>query len=151
MWAAKGHRGVALSALGRTEEAVEALTEALATSITTGSVTVRPAILTSLADAIGKAGRPMDGLRQLDDAGRRIEATQERWRQSDMHRVRGELLSVIGDLEAAEQSFHQAIAVARQQSANLSRREAAEAQQCQHDRRQLHLAHLATNCIGSTS
>jgi predicted ATPase len=36
-----------------------------------------------------------------------------------MHRVRGELLIGIGDLEAAEQSFHQAIAVARRQSAHF--------------------------------
>jgi class 3 adenylate cyclase/predicted ATPase len=119
MWTAKWHRGTALSALGRTEESVEALTEALAASIATGSVTVRPNIFISLAGAFGKAGWPMKGLEQLDEAARQIEATQERWKESDMHRVRGELLSTIGDLEAAEQSFHQAMAVARHQGARL--------------------------------
>ena len=49
-----------------------------------------------------KAGRPTDGLAQLDEAERQIEATQERWTEADMHRARGELLISLGDSVLAE-------------------------------------------------
>jgi predicted ATPase len=41
------------------------------------------------------------------------------WTESDTHRVRGDLLVDAGDTVAAEKSFHQAIGVARRQSAKL--------------------------------
>jgi len=50
---------------------------------------------------------------------RQIEATKERWSESDMHRVRGELLIAVGDAVVAEKSLYQAIGVARLQSAKL--------------------------------
>jgi len=44
---------------------------------------------------------------------------KERWSESDVHRVRGELLIAVGDAVVAEKSLYQAIGVARRQSAKL--------------------------------
>ena len=112
-------RGASLSKLGRPAEALTVLEEALSNLRAIGGVTGAPLILTSLAEAFGKLGRPIEGLKQLDEATRQIEATQERWTEFDMHRVRGELLIAIGDLVAAEASIRHGIVVARRQSAKL--------------------------------
>jgi predicted ATPase len=112
-------RGCCLSIPGRPDQAIAPITEAVNAYQAIGAVTAVPMLLTSLAEALGKAGRLSDGLEKLNDAARQIETTQEGWTEADLHRVRGELLIAIGDLEAAEQSFHQAIAVARRQSARF--------------------------------
>ncbi len=112
-------RGWCLSASGRVEEGLELLTEALANIRATGAVTSVPFFLTMLAGALGNAGRPTEGLKQLNEAVRQIEATKECWSESDVHRVRGELLIAVGDAVVAEKSLYQAIGVARRQSAKL--------------------------------
>jgi tetratricopeptide (TPR) repeat protein len=112
-------RGCCLSISGRSDQAIPLITEAVNAYQAIGAVTAVPMFLTSLAEALGKAGRLSEGLEKLNDAARQIEANQEGWTEADMHRVRGELLIGIGDLEAAEQSFHQAIAVARRQTAHF--------------------------------
>jgi tetratricopeptide (TPR) repeat protein len=89
-------RGRCLFALGRTEEALRDLTDALAKYRATGAVTVAPEYLTFLAETLGKAGRPTEGLQQLDEAARLIEVTEERWSEADINRVRGELLIIAG-------------------------------------------------------
>jgi hypothetical protein len=81
--------------MGRAEEAISLLTEAIGIYRSIGAVLVLPAYLTWLADAFRRAGRPTDGLKQLDEAARQIEATQERWTESQLHRVRGELLIAV--------------------------------------------------------
>jgi len=50
-----------------------------------------------LAEGYGAAGQPDEGLRQLDEATRHMDATQERWHEADVHRVRGQLLFAVGD------------------------------------------------------
>jgi predicted ATPase len=112
-------RGWCLSASDRVEEGLDLLTEALANFRATGAVTTVPFFLTMLAGALGNAGRPTEGLKQLDEAVRQIEATDERWSEADLHRVRGELLIAVGDAVVAEKSLYQAIGVARRQSAKL--------------------------------
>src|SRR5215469_3928770 len=112
-------RGWCLSASGRVEEGLELLSESLANIRATGAVTSVPFFLTMHAGALGNAGRPTEGLKQLNEAVQQIEATKERWSESDVHRVRGELLIAVGDAVVAEKSLYQAIAVARRQSAKL--------------------------------
>ena len=63
--------------------------------------------------------RPIEGLKRLDDAVRQVQATGEGWSESNLHRVRGELLIAAGELAAAESSFREAIAVACRQSAKF--------------------------------
>jgi predicted ATPase len=50
---------------------------------------------------------------------RQIEATEERWAEANMHRIRGELLTAIGDFAEGQASFCQAIEIARRQGAKL--------------------------------
>lgn len=116
---AKWQRGCYLIALGRTAEAAELHAEAGAELRTAGSFLYKPTWLMSLADALGKAGRPKDGLNELEDAAHQIEATEERWAESNMYRIRGELLIALDDFAEAEASFRQAIEIARRQSARL--------------------------------
>jgi predicted ATPase len=84
-------------ALGRAQEALKDIIDGLAKLQATGALTTVPSYRTSLAQALVKAGRPTDGLAQLDEAERQIEATQERWSEADMHHARGELLISLGD------------------------------------------------------
>jgi predicted ATPase len=48
-----------------------------------------------------------------------MQIRNERVYETELHRMRGELLMSIGDLAGAEASFHEAIAVAQRQSAKL--------------------------------
>src|SRR5215469_12610828 len=63
--------------------------------------------------------RPTKGLEQIDEVARQIETTQERGTEADMHRVRGELLTAVGDAVAAETRLCKAISVARRQNAKV--------------------------------
>jgi class 3 adenylate cyclase len=116
---AKWQRACCLMALGHTAEATELQADADAELRTTGSFLYKPTWLMSLAEALGKAGRPKDGLKELEKAASEIEVTEERWAESNLHRIRGELLIAIGDLMGAEASFRQAIEIGRCQSAKL--------------------------------
>jgi class 3 adenylate cyclase/tetratricopeptide (TPR) repeat protein len=116
---AKWHRSCCLIARSRAEEGLALQIEAEAAFRAAGVLIGKPGGLTLLADALGKANRPMEGLQHLEEAARQVEATSERWAEANMHRARGELLTAVGKLAAAESSFHQAITVARRQSAKL--------------------------------
>ena len=113
------YRGSALSALGSVDEGLALLTEGLAAYRTTGALVLVPHLLRLLADCYRRAGQPKEGLKYLDEAAALIEATQVRYQEAEMHRLRGEFLIAVGDPVAAEASFRQAIAVARRQSAKL--------------------------------
>jgi predicted ATPase len=63
--------------------------------------------------------RPVQGLNYLAEAAQIIETTEERVLEAALHQVRGELLNATGNQTAAEQSCHQALAVAARQSAKL--------------------------------
>jgi predicted ATPase len=48
-----------------------------------------------------------------------IEKTHERWAEAEMNRLRGALLLSMNEYAAAQDSCHQALTVARRQSARL--------------------------------
>ncbi|WP_163150833.1 BTAD domain-containing putative transcriptional regulator [Bradyrhizobium uaiense] len=116
---AKWQRACCLMALGRTAEAAELQAAAGAELRTTGSYLHKPTRLMSLAEALGKSGRPKEGLKELETAASEIEITEERWAESNLHRIRGELLLAVGDLAGAEASFRRAIEIGIRQSAKL--------------------------------
>jgi tetratricopeptide (TPR) repeat protein len=116
---ADGHSGWALLALRRTEEGLAVLAQALDNLSARGVALRRPFLQTLLADGLGKTAKPTEGLERLDNAMREIELSGERWAESNLHRIRGELLTAVGDLSTAESSFHQAIGVAHQQNAKF--------------------------------
>ena len=64
-------------------------------------------------------GQPVEGLNRLAEAAQIIETTAERHNEAELHRLRGNLLYAMGDRSAAEESYHQALAVAKRQSAKL--------------------------------
>jgi class 3 adenylate cyclase/predicted ATPase len=70
-----------------------------------------------LAEREAEAGRVEVGLATLDEQLAAIEQTGERWFDTEMHRVRGELLLKLRrpDVAAAESALMRAIAIARSQ------------------------------------
>jgi tetratricopeptide (TPR) repeat protein len=64
-------------------------------------------------------GRPDDARRCIDDAIDRVERSNEKWCEAEVHRIAGEiaLKSPAPDTEKAQKYFERALAVARQQQA----------------------------------
>jgi predicted ATPase len=65
------------------------------------------------------AARPKEGLDCLAEAAAVVETTRDRWAEAEMHRMRGTLLLSMHDQAAAEDSFHEALAVAQRQNAKF--------------------------------
>ena len=84
-----------------------------------GLVYFVPSFEAALAEAESSAGETDAGLRRLDDALAELEATEYRWYEAEMDRVRGEILLKRdpADTAAAEQSLQAAIAIAQSQKA----------------------------------
>jgi tetratricopeptide (TPR) repeat protein len=120
-WLAYGtsRRGEALTALGRAWDGLTLITRGLSMFRATAAVIDTPWTLTALAEAHRRLGRPAEGLNCLAEAAQVIEATDVRRDEVELYRVRGDLLTATGDRAAAEQSYHQALVVARRQSAKL--------------------------------
>ena len=78
-----------------------------------------PFSLMALAELYGRAGQADEGLDRLAEAAKVVEATQERWAEPEMHRLRGSLLLLKDEGAAAEESYERALVVARQQSARF--------------------------------
>jgi predicted ATPase len=122
---AKGHRGIALTALGQPQEGLTLIRQALAAQRAAGCVAAVSIVLMWLAETYATLGRPIEGLNYLAEAAQIIATTEERCHEAELHRLRGDLLNATGDKPAAEQSYHQALAVAERQSAKLFELQAA--------------------------
>src|SRR5215467_13567362 len=75
--------------------------------------------LALLAETYGKAGQAAEGLRVLAEALAHVHATEERFYEAEIHRLKGELLlarSAENQVEA-EACFHEALTIARHQQA----------------------------------
>ena len=70
-----------------------------------------------LAEGLAKTGQTEQGLETLAEALAMVEETGERYCEAELHRLRGKLLLVQGEQEAAQASLEQAIQVARRQEA----------------------------------
>ncbi len=117
-WATAFH-GASLTALGQAHEGLTLLTQGLEALRATGAVMNTSIVLMWLAEAYAMVGQPADGLNCLAEAAQIIETTDERCHEAELHRLRGDLLNATGDPSAAERSYHQALAVAKLQSAKL--------------------------------
>lgn len=113
------YRGWCMSAAGTAEAGLAMLLEGLEAYRATGANMGVPGILVALADRYGRAGRPKEGLKQLDEAARLVATTRERYADAHAHQVRGDLLVSMGDCAAAEASFSQASDIARGQGTKL--------------------------------
>jgi predicted ATPase len=112
-------RGLHLTSLGQAREGLALLTQGLTAVRATGSVTNTPQQYMWLAEAHAVLGRLVEGLDCLAEASQVIETTGERHNEAELHRLRGNLLCATGDRSAAEENYHQALAVAKRQSAKL--------------------------------
>jgi predicted ATPase len=79
----------------------------------------RPHRLSLLAEAYGQAGQPEAGLQVLDEALTLVAATEERWWEAELHRLKGVLLLQLpnSDVSPAEACFQRALDVAHSQQA----------------------------------
>ena len=112
-------RGWCLAALGRPDEGIPLLASGLANYGAGANTVFTPMLLTMMADAKRMAGQIDAGLAQVADALNLADATDEKWGQAEMLRLRGDLLNLSGDSVAAEDSLHDAIALAQHQGAKL--------------------------------
>jgi class 3 adenylate cyclase/predicted ATPase len=112
-------RGWCVAVLGQPEEGITQLQQGVAIWRSSGAEVGIPFMFTLLADAYGKAGQPKEGLKQFDEALRSMEVRNEGIFETEMYRIRGELFISISDFAAAEQSFSEALSVARRQRAKL--------------------------------
>ena len=114
-------RGWALIGRGNDNEAARQIREGLTAWESTGAQLMRPHFLALLAEAQEPASRDGSGLRLLDEALAIAESTGERYFEAELYRLKGErrlqgARSTSG-VDAAQECFDQAIAIARRQEA----------------------------------
>ena len=120
-WLAWGllYRGWSMASLGESEQGYALIAKGLSVHRAAGSVVNEAFALVLLAEASAKLGRITEGLKHLADAAQIIESANDRYHEADLHRVRGDLLSAIGDETGADQSYREAITVATHQCAKV--------------------------------
>jgi tetratricopeptide (TPR) repeat protein len=132
VWSGVGNivRGWCLGALGQPAEGIPLILQGLKIARAAGTNLLFPFFLTLLADTHLRAAQPDKGLESVAEATRVLETTQERWSEAEVHRMRGILLVSMNEPTAADESFRQALAVARRQSAKLWELRAAMSLAC---------------------
>jgi class 3 adenylate cyclase/predicted ATPase len=103
------------------EKGLDQIQQSLAQFRARGDVQTIPHALVVLAEVYGQVGEPQNGLEALAEALVVLERTNERRREAEIHRLKGELLlSLPGRRwDEAELCFDRALAVAGQQSARM--------------------------------
>jgi predicted ATPase len=85
----------------------------------TGAETFTPFALYLQAWACEIAGKVQEGLTLLDKALQIPESTAGRWFAAELSRLKGQLLLRQGHSEAAEELYHKALSIAKEQDAKL--------------------------------
>ena len=114
-------RSVAVLERGSVDEALAGLLLQLDYTRTSGYKLALPRGLGSVAEAYCRMGDPNRGLSAISEAFAEMEGTSERLYESELHRIKGELLFMqdASNAEHAQQSFRNAIEVARRQQARF--------------------------------
>jgi class 3 adenylate cyclase/predicted ATPase len=122
-WQAAGTviRGWALAEQGQIEEGIAQIHQGLASYQVTGAGQWRPCGLAQLAEACGKDGQVDKGIQVLTEAQSLVDHTGERWWETELYRLKGELLQrqTVTDVPQVEACFQQALKIARHQQARL--------------------------------
>lgn len=113
-----GCEGIGYKHLGRYKEAIEALQKTLVQLETTGAFIIFPKYRSHLADALWHSGQRDAAQRQLDQAFA-DQSGGEYCMHAELLRLQGDFAKDRGDLDAAESSYLEAIAVARKQGAKM--------------------------------
>jgi predicted ATPase len=117
--AGRFYHGWAQVQQGCSEEGLALLQEMLTELRASGNEDWFPHSLSLIAEAHHVAGRVPEGLQLLAEASERVERNDERWFAAEVHRLRGELLLSLSDLDEAEGCFLRATRVAREQGAKM--------------------------------
>jgi tetratricopeptide (TPR) repeat protein len=107
------HRAVAAANRGERSEAAALFEKGIRAQRAIGTIFMQPwwaALVAPVLDA-------SDAETLLAEQLRQVEATDERWCEADIYRVRGEIARRCGDLRTAEAHLSEAIAIARRQEA----------------------------------
>src|SRR5262249_5894818 len=117
-------RGIVLAAEGRGAEGLARLREGRAAWQATGAVVLSTWILAALAEALGRAGQADEGLSVVAEGLAFARDQGERFYEAELHRLRGELLLLRPEAQAAGQAgaeacFRQALEVACRQQAKF--------------------------------
>src|SRR5262249_18696231 len=109
----------ALIEQGPQDEAIEQMRRGLAAYQGTGTEVIRPHFLALLAQALDKSGKTEEALRVVEKAGAVARSNGERYYQSELYRLKGELLlkQSTTAMTVAEACFHQSIKTAQEQKA----------------------------------
>jgi len=112
-------RGWALAMQGDAATGVAHMQQGLEVLQRIGQKLYHPYHLALLAEAYGQVGQPEAELTCLATALTLVEATEERWWEAEVYRLKGELLLrlPLPDMPQATACLHQALAVARRQQA----------------------------------
>jgi predicted ATPase/class 3 adenylate cyclase len=113
------YRGWALAEQGNAAEGLSEMNRGLAAYRASGASLGLPYQLAHLAEVYSRTGQVQDGLNSLTEALALTEKTGDRRWLAELHRLKGVLTlqSTPGAQNKAEQSLHQAIAIARGQQA----------------------------------
>jgi hypothetical protein len=111
-------RGWCLVALEHADEGIPLLTTGLA-GLQESALIWKPWALALAGDARRMAAQLPVAFSHLAEAERLAEETEDRLFQAETLRLRGDVILAMGDPAAAETSYYEAIAIARQQSAKL--------------------------------
>ena len=114
-------RGWALAQTGQADAGVALVGQAVADHRATGEKLEVSYFIGLLAECFAKAGRPEEGVEILAEAVELVEETGERWFESELHRLRGELILASSQSDAAEAAtcFRRALDVASAQDARM--------------------------------
>jgi predicted ATPase len=120
-WKAHGMllQGFVLAVHGKIADAVRAITSGLTEWRSTGSTVFMPWCLSYLASAYAELGQSETAWRCIDEAITAVETTKERWYETEIYRVAGEigLRCPAPDLMKAAEYFEHGLAIARAQQA----------------------------------
>jgi predicted ATPase len=120
-WSANGIlvRGWLFALTGKVSDAIQMLTSGITAYRSTGSTNWVPLHLSILAMAHAELHQFGDAQRCADEAITIAEATNERWCETEINRVAGEIVlnSPDQDVAKAQSYFERALAIARQQQA----------------------------------
>jgi predicted ATPase len=111
--------GWAVAERGQVERGIAQMREGLTAIRATGCDLRRSYYLSLLAQVCGHAGQVDEGLDLLQEALTTAEASGERWKDAELHRLEGELWWAKGHELEAEASFRRAVDVASRQQATM--------------------------------
>jgi predicted ATPase len=113
--------GLALFREGKIAEGVAPLKAGLASWETIGGMVNLPTMRAFLAEAMALTGDLDNALRVIDEQIAQVERPgwKERYFYAEILRLKGWMLSLTGDLENAERSFHASLDWARRQQAKM--------------------------------